>query len=46
MVTIRAIAITKRSFSDIAINKKTSTIMIIKPVNSIPNNFLKFSSDI
>jgi hypothetical protein len=34
------------AFRDIETTKNKSTIILIKAVNNIPNNFLKFISDI
>jgi len=45
-VRTRTIAAPILSFSDIAIDIKNNTIIMMKTVNSIPNNLLKFIWDI
>jgi hypothetical protein len=45
-VRTRTTAVPILSFSDIAIDIKNNTIIMMKTVNSIPNNLLKFIWDI
>jgi hypothetical protein len=45
-VRTRTTAVPTLSFSDIAIDIKNNTIIMMNTVNSIPNNLLKFIWDI
>jgi hypothetical protein len=45
-VTTRTTAVPILSFSDIAIEIKNNTTIMMKTVNSTPNNLLKFIWDI
>jgi hypothetical protein len=38
--------VVKLAFWDIETNKNKNTIIMIKAVNNMPNNFLKFACDI
>ena len=44
--TIRIIVVAMPVFWDIETNENKNTMITINPVNSIPNNFLKFICDI